>query len=523
MTGDRGYDLLYPSFLAAYPVVFVAGANPGEFLWPEFAAVVLLALLVGAAVHATTAMLMPRAPRATVALTAAAANAFLFCSLRVADQIDFLSPRYTLPVMLLLCIAVMSSARRSDARASIVSRGTAIFTAALVLGAAASLAAAHVRNDRDYAYSATVRAVRAGLALPVAPLARRPDVFVVILDNLANTDVMRAVYGAERRPFQDSLRALGFTVPAVTRSNYCYTAQSVATLLNAQQVRGLGEDLGPNAQEREILYRLTADDAVGRWFRAAGYELFTQPSVGFPETVSGANATGTFGPGGISRLRLVVARGNLLPFVLHLWIPGRIAERAMGEPPRAKARLIALSSLPSAAALPSPKFVIAHSLAAHPPYVYDSTCAVVSAPRTVNEEPAAYRAAVACTERLVLSDVHAILRAARVPPIIILQADHGTHYLQPPQHDSGALITAAQAHECTGAFGAYLIPGGALPDTVSVANVMRYVIRSLGSSVAPVSDAAYYNTGQWPYRFVDVTPLVSAPRELGRSRENSSP
>ena len=513
-------ELVYPALLAAYPVISLAAGNPGEFLWAHLAALVLLLLLCGAVVHWLVALVLRGASRSRVAVTAAAANAWLFCAPSVADRLPALLPRYTLPALLLVCVGVAAWARRSEHGAAALSRAAAVFTVALTGAGVVTLLVTDLRGRAAYAASPVVGAIRGGLPAPSA-LARRPDVYVVILDNFSNAAVMRDFYGVDTRSFQDSLRALGFVIPAATHSNYCFTAPSVASFLNGVHVRGLAEDVGPDSHNREPLYKLSIDNAVSRWFRAAGYAVYVQPSVGFPGTARNVSSTGTFGPGGIERARLAIASVTLLPFVWHRTIPGRAYDRIYGEWGYGRERLIALRSLASTAGLPGPKLVIAHSLAAHLPYVYDPTCRIVAAPSDSADVSPAYPPTVACTERLVLAAVRRILRESTLPPVVVLQADHGTRRSLPPQGDSAAFITADQARECTGAFGAYLIPGVALPDTVSNVNVMRYVLRSLGATLPMVSDAAFFNTADFPYRFVDVTPFLSAP--TGREQVAGAP
>ena len=507
----RPIELLYPSLLATYPVLLLAAGNPGEFLWSDLALVLPLALAAGAAVHAAVRWVLRRRPSEVSAFVAAAINAWLFCATSFADRMSRLVlPRYSMLALLVASTALVAWRVKRRAPAPAASRGAAAFSIALVFGAIVSLVTVEARVRHTFDTSPSVATLRAPLA-PRLAAGPRPDVYLVVLDNLANSQVLRTLYGVPRRPFEDSLRALGFTIPA-TRSNYCHTAQSLATLLNAGQVRVLERDLGSAVRDRAVLNLLSRDNRVSRWFRSSGYDVYFQRSVGFAGTATNSSATSSFEPTGLARVRLALARSELLLFAVHMSVPGRLRERFTGEAERGEARLQALRTLPRAAALPGPKFVVAHSLAAHQPYVYDSSCAVVGKARHIAEPHAAYLAAVACTERLALAAVHSILAASRVPPVIVLQSDHGTSSLVPPDTvDSIAYITPAQARECTGAFGAYLVPGAAMPDTVTPANVFRYVVRALGGRVELDSDDSYYNAYDAAYEFVDVTRYLTAP------------
>ncbi len=100
--------------------------------------------------------------------------------------------------------------------------------------------------------------------------------------------------------------------------------------------------------------------------------------------------------------------------------------------------------------------------------------------------------------RLLLATVGEILRTSKVPPIIILQGDHGTKLLRRHRIPRrGARCRRDAARERFGAFGAYYLPDGgaeAFGDTVTVVNVLGNVLR-------------YYFGAQLPRRATSSTSL----------------
>ena len=87
---------------------------------------------------------------------------------------------------------------------------------------------------------------RAPIPGPAEPPGPRRDIYLIVLDEYANSAVLRERFGYDNRPFEDSLRALGFHVPRLVRSNYAHTLLSIPSLLNAAHLTapGAGDGAG---------------------------------------------------------------------------------------------------------------------------------------------------------------------------------------------------------------------------------------------------------------------------------------
>lgn len=504
--------LAAPALLALVPMLVVTRGNVGEYTWGQFAAVALLSALCGALAYAAAAVVLRHRTQSETVLVSSIAVLWLLGGPLAADRLGVLPPRFGIPLLGAAAAGGAWAVLRRPGGSPALARGVGIFALALV---ASTLAAARLADARVAAAVAESQTARELLGPLPAPRGRaRPDIYVIILDNLANERVQRDVFGRSNRAFEDSLRTLGFTLPRETRSNYSWTPHSVASLLDLGHVRGLEHDLGSASTEWAVLYRLVQENRASRWLHQAGYTIYFEPSVGFSGTAWLKTPHVTYGDDGDGALLAAVARNRLLSAAVHNSVPGRLLERVGVHPYHHAARLRALRTVGDLAGRPGPKFVLAHSLVAHDPFVFDGSCR----PQTDREtrargDSAAYLAVVQCTERLVLAAVTRILAASPAPPLIILQADHGPMSLHPPSTEAEA-ITPAQAMERAGAFGAYLLPGPAapaLPDAVTPANVLRFVFREyLGAPIEPVSDASYYASLMRPFHFVDVTPYVTA-------------
>ncbi|HKG32337.1 MAG TPA: hypothetical protein VKB22_01270, partial [Gemmatimonadales bacterium] len=127
----------------------------------------------------------------------------------------------------------------------------------------------------------------------------------------------------------------------------------------------------------------------------------------------------------------------------------------------------------------------------------------------------AYTGQLQCLNQMVLQTVTEILHRSAVPPIIVLQGDHGTNLLRYSEAESASLVTPAQARERFGAFGAYYLPddGGRLfADSVSVVNVLQRILSHYyGASVPPSADDFYLSLERTPYDFVKLDPVSLRP------------
>jgi hypothetical protein len=161
---------------------------------------------------------------------------------------------------------------------------------------------------------------------------------------------------------------------------------------------------------------------------------------------------------------------------------------------------------------PGPKFVFAHLLLPHEPYVFRSDCSTkpLRWPRRIDEAEdrrlrVEYVDQVRCVNTLVAALVERLLRDSPQPPVIILQADHGNGrfvFGRPPAISD---ISREQLIERTDIFAAYYLPGGGsaeLYDSISPINVFPAVLRHyFGATLPRLEDRSYYSAWATPYQF----------------------
>ncbi|MFN2604031.1 MAG: hypothetical protein ABR582_14920 [Gemmatimonadaceae bacterium] len=352
------------------------------------------------------------------------------------------------------------------------------------------------------------------------------DVFVIILDKYTSGAWMRRTYGVDTRPFEDSLRALGFVVPPAARANYSQTPYALASFLNWRYLDDSGK--ARNVVFAEALEQI---DHARVWneFRKRGYRIVAFPTQ-FVGTSSFPEANRELRWPGFSRSPL--GRTWLLNSPLARFIRVRC-----DEPPcpnmtpmpyniesvrEIKWKFATVASLPDSA---GPVFTFLHVLSPHEPYQFNSDCSTRDAWWPMSDQGAefaaigkAYGNQVKCLNRLVLGTVRSLIRRSKVLPVIIITGDHGQGRIA-VNHLRGISLTFDEARpeqvgEHLGIFAAYLFPAA---DTtvyadISPVNVMPLVLNSLFGEGLPLQpDHSYWASWQDPTNKKEIAPNETRP------------
>jgi hypothetical protein len=334
------------------------------------------------------------------------------------------------------------------------------------------------------------------------PVGPARDIYVMILDEYAGTDVLREIFRYDNRPFEDSLRALGFRIPASYRSNYALTMLSVPALLNFAHVRPLADAAGPRSKNYAPATYLLDHNRAARFLEARGYRSLFFPSSWFNPTRTSREADEVYDPYPDFNLGRVVARSELIGTIVAstaLRHARRFLRRANVVHAEHVAHTFAgLRAVPRRA---EPTFAVAHVLMPHAPFTVDAQCRPV-------ETVSSAIAEVECVNRQVLATVRAILAHPGPRPIIIVTGDHGTETIAGTWQLYFERPTVAQARERLRPFGAFYLPDGgaaALPDTLGVVNVLRHAfVHYFAADLPPLPEAMYFSRWRRPYAMTEI-------------------
>ena len=339
----------------------------------------------------------------------------------------------------------------------------------------------------------------------------KPDVFYIILDGHGRSDAIRRAIGVDNSAFVKGLERRGFYVAEKAHSNYCQTELSLASSLNMGFIPDLLPKVDPKTQERTPLAGLVDENEVERRFRAQGYRIVAVTS-GFPPVrfTSADLQLGTSWGGTMVETTLL----QMTPLA-----QGQAIESQFDA--RRRNLLGAFANLASLATpTPQPRFVVAHILAPHPPFVFDADGSphpnahgfgfwdgsdFMTFSGTPEEYRRGYAGQVAWVEGQTLAAIDRILagEGAR-KPIVIVQGDHGSK-LRLAQNS----LDETDLHECFPILNAYLVPDAVRKDlypAITPVNSFRLLLRDLfGERLPPLPDRSWYSRYATPYDFTDVT------------------
>ncbi len=260
-----------------------------------------------------------------------------------------------------------------------------------------------------------------------------PDVYYIVLDGYGRADALAEAYNFDNTAFIQSLQELGFVLPDCTQSNYMWTALSLSATLNMDYQETLyPEGLEhPDNVDWAIYHNLIQHSVVRANFEALGYQTVAfETSFAFTEVPDAdwyiaisdnplsEQAVAGVTPTAFEALFLRTTALRVLLETRAAWLPAAALSANEGHYRRVN---FTLDQLPVAAHLPGPKFVFLHLPAPHSPFVFKPDGGYSD----VGEEATGYPDTVAYLNQRMIPILSAIIENSAIPPIIVLQGDHG--------------------------------------------------------------------------------------------------
>ena len=529
----RGPWVFHPFLIAAFPVVSLYAHNVREAPPSALARPIGLALLGTAAVWLAFRLATRSAARAGLATSLLVALFFGFGQIcRVVDQVcEYLSgfwvEHQTIPplgVLALLTIAAWAALRVVFRRPGDFRRATAYLNvSAAILVALPSLGAASARMRQPASPLPGLATSKVPAPTSAGPVTgRRPDIYFIVLDGYARSDVMKDLFGFDNGPFLGRLERKGFFVARRSTSNYCQTRLSIASTLNADYLDRL---LDPSARADLLpISTLIHDNRVVRLLRPRGYR-FVSFATGFePTDCFDADLFLQPGPAPTEFDRLLVEMTPLGPIFAEV----KMQDRYSAGRDRT---LFLLDALPKVASMPGPTFTYAHVVCPHPPFLFGEHGEDVSPreifPHAFNPRLAdrkfgtpdyfreAYRKQSIFLTDAVEAMIGRLLAASPEPPIIILQSDHGSWLRYHPDD-----ADATDLRERFGILNAIYLPGrkpDTLDDRMTSVNTFRAVLSdAFGEDLPPLPGRNLFSPFKDPLDFTDVTERLHSDAEKRR-------
>jgi hypothetical protein len=349
-----------------------------------------------------------------------------------------------------------------------------------------------------------------------------PDIYYIILDGYARSDVLQQVYDLDNRGFLESLEARGFYVGSESRANYCQTLLSLASSLNLNYLDGLVDRVGAGYSGTGPLIEMIRDNIVVQLLRERGYTAvaFASGYAGTELKTADMYLAPRWYP---DEFQVALINMTPIPFIaqpfydMHDWHRERI--------------LYTFEHIADAAELEGPTFVFAHIVAPHPPFVFgrngeeidpeyqfvldDGSHLVGNRGFAQEDYVHGYREQLLFINTKVTAAVDAILSRSDHPVIIVLQGDHG-----PGSMLDWESAERSNLEERFSILNAYYLPSdreAGLYDQISPVNTFRFIFNSyLGTEYARLEDKSYFSTVGRQYSLQSVTNELGVDADGGR-------
>lgn len=341
-----------------------------------------------------------------------------------------------------------------------------------------------------------------------------PDIYYIVPDSYTSTAVLKNYLNYDQRAFVKDLEKRGFYVPSQATSNYPKTTLSLASTLNMEYLDYLSED--KNSSDQTAVMPLINNNNVKKFLDNFGYKYYQLGACLVTPYNPAADRNFTL-PGKWVSLdsfsNLLWQSTMLNPLIISL-PPGKIVGNSDADVKDQNEYQFTM--LPEIAKMPGPKFVFAHILSPHLPYIYGRNCEILTRAETekmTDDENFANQ--TACTSLKLEKMVDQIIKNSKTPPIILIQSDEGVPYLryQLPSADEWEAASADLMKEKFPIFSAYYLPGvstSTLYSGITNVNSFRVILNQYFSAGLPLLlDKNYiFPSTRNVYQFIDVTDKI---------------
>jgi hypothetical protein len=474
---------LYPILFSIFPVLSLAAHNIDEISLDVVFRPLLVSLLVGVTLFGLAKLIFRDWARAALAVSLILFLFFIYGQIyNVSEDVTFrdislFRHRTLLPLFGMLLLAALVFVARRGNRSSPSPYWLNLLSIVLLIYPTFQIMVNVLQQ-----WSAD-RMVSASSA-EVSSKTDQPDIYYIILDAYAREDILRDFLGYDNSAFVNSLRQRGFYVADCSQANYAYTEFSLTSSLNYDYLDKL--DVSHSRTERIALLK---HSAVRSFLDSNGYEIVAFPTGWAFTEWKDADLY-------VDYQRPVTSLTEFENLILDTTMFRVVSDLRSSNQADAShkdlRRLRVFSLLENIKKLPqrdSNLFVFAHLVVPHLPYTFGPNGEVPAfqgKDATYEEVAAAYVDQVKFVNREILNVIDTLIEDSHIPPVIIIQGDHG------PLPD----LTEDPLRRLP-ILNAYYLPGvqtdQILYSSISPVNSFRVVLNSyFGKNLPLLEDQSYF-------------------------------
>lgn len=346
-----------------------------------------------------------------------------------------------------------------------------------------------------------------------------PSIYYIILDGHARQDVLKEVFQYDNGSFINYLIEKGFYVAHKSNANYVQSIISLPSSLNLQYFDDLAKTVGVESNDCWPLLIKWRYNRVFSFLKKYGYKIVTFDARGLNIYLTKNDVDifySTPGVGTVNGFQSELFNSTPIPFIAIKLFKIEDIRYAFHR----KKILNAFDRLVDISKQNNHFFVFAHLLTPHQPFVFGENGEKVtpewdcytewytmSDGRDREKYIESYKKQVHFIDKKMQEIIDEIISNSSVPPIIILQSDHGSAANLDPEDAENT-----DHKERLGILNAYYFPDrdySELYESISPVNSFRVVLNHFfDGHFELLKDKNYFSTWSRPYKFIDVTDKV---------------
>jgi hypothetical protein len=249
------------------------------------------------------------------------------------------------------------------------------------------------------------------------------DIYYIILDGYARSDMYKKYYNYDNSHFLDKLRGLDFYIADKGRCNYTWTFLSLPSSLNFTYLNDLANQVDINSADLRIPYQMIKKNKITAYLKKHGYKYIHFCSTWGATLrnryadIEVRNSSGIFR----DEFLRILADTTVLK-IFNSFIVSDLAE----------AYRFALIKLAEISQNKAATFTFAHILLPHYPYIFDAQGKVLEKVNRLNQFASSqwHKKEEYVGQSIFIGNeialvVEKIIKQSKIEPIIVIQSDHG--------------------------------------------------------------------------------------------------
>lgn len=349
------------------------------------------------------------------------------------------------------------------------------------------------------------------------PLGYAPDIYYIILDAYGRADTLQTVFDYDNSEFLDFLKTKGFYVASCAQSNYSHTVLSLSSALNLNYIDAFSSGLDKTTDDRTQLVVAGQYNSTRKILESMGYSTVSF-STNFPIS-EWKDADYYLEPPSTGMNDFEVMFAQTTAWRMFMDFIKQPPEKKFANWERRRTLFLLEQLNEKVVKIPGPKFVFAHFIIPHRPYVFgangEETEAKFYQSGKMDFEVflEGYTNQVKFINRNIEDVVNHILENSANEPIIIIQGDHGPDFWSVRTsdetfEDKSWDVTTHRMH----ILNAYYFPDNSsgLYESITPVNTFRLVFNKyFGEDYEMLEDVSRFSHFRKPYDFSVVPPSCS--------------